>query len=334
VLFPARAWAPLLPAYQDVLSAESSRHELEDHVYQLVHPSLLAELQHEIEREMAEEVQEAVDKEQQEYYLRNTASIQREMGAVMKDVNAQKSINSRFSAMVKRAKSLEKEICTGESCEDWDSLLAGAQKKVDALSKELATERKLHRADLDRISEEDKDLTADMFSDEQKALKVEQDLTYWRGLTNVYYAMLHPRTAPAPVQTPPPVPPPPPHCSGLKLIYGAAGSISSGPAGTATDLDHNDCRWIIKSPNPEIVLRFPNLKVLGAEGRVSIFVGPENVELYKDEDVVNWSSAYKSFTGLAYPAPIVCPAGEVGLHLHAPCADLRERAPMIYAAVS
>lgn len=294
---------------QDVLSAESSKHELEDHIYQLIHPSLLAELQKEIEKEMSEEVQEAVDKEQQEYYLRNTGKIQHEMGAVMQDVDAQKSINAHFSAMVTRAKSLEKDICKGESCENWDLLLAGAQKKVDALSKELAIERRTHKNDLNRIREEDKDLTANMDSDEQKARKLEEDLTYWRGLANVYYAMLHPRTAP--MQTPTPLPPPPPHCSGLKLIYGAAGSISSGPAGTATDLEHNDCRWIIKSPNPEIVLRFPNLKVLGAEGRVSIFVGPENVELYKNEDVVNWASAYKSFTGLAYPAPVVCPAGEV-----------------------
>ena len=314
---------------QDVLSAESTKHELEDHIYQLIHPGLLAELQKEIEREMKEEVQEAVDKEQQEYYLRNTANIQHEMGAVMKDVDAQKSINAQFTAMVTRAQSLEKEICKGESCEDWDTLLAGAQKKVDALRKELALERKTHHSDLDRIREEDKDLTADMDSDEQTARTVEQDLTYWRGLANVYYAMLHPRTAP--MQTPSPplpsrLPPPPPHCSGLKLIYGAAGSISSGPAGTATDLEHNDCRWIIKSPNAEIVLRFPNLKVFGSDGRVSIFVGPENVALYKNEDVVNWASAYKSFTGLAYPAPIVCPAGEVGAHMLAfPYNALHER---------
>ena len=59
------------------------------------------------------------------------------------------------------------------------------------------------------------------------------------------------------------------------------------------------------------MLRFPNVQLKGADSRVSIFVGPENVELYKHEDVVNWASAYKSFTGSAYPAPIVCPSNEV-----------------------
>jgi hypothetical protein len=38
-------------------------------------------------------------------------------------------------------------------------------------------------------------------------------------------------------------------------------------------------------------LTFENVcqvKLMGSDGRVSIFVGPENVALYKDEDVVNW----------------------------------------------
>jgi hypothetical protein len=38
---------------------------------------------------------------------------------------------------------------------------------------------------------------------------------------------------------------------------------------------------------------------------------PENVALYKNEDIINWASAFKSFTGDAYPAPIVCPSNEV-----------------------
>jgi len=59
------------------------------------------------------------------------------------------------------------------------------------------------------------------------------------------------------------------------------------------------------------VLHFPDLHVKGNEGRVSIFVGPENVALYKNEDVINWASAFKSFTGEAYPLPIVCPSNEV-----------------------
>ena len=74
----------------DVFNQESSKEELTDPVYGLVHPELLLELQKEIEREMQEEVDAAVKKEQQEYYLRTTATIQKEMGAVMDDVDKQK----------------------------------------------------------------------------------------------------------------------------------------------------------------------------------------------------------------------------------------------------
>jgi hypothetical protein len=213
----------------DVFSQESSKDELEDVVYQLVHPELLTELQHEIEAEMEEEVQAAVKKEQQEYYLRTTAKIQTEMGSVMDDVDRQKNINTKFSNMVTRAKELENEICKGKPCEKWDELLAGAQKKVDALEKALAIERKHHQADVKMESEKDKDETALLDSAEANAGNLEEDLTYWHGLANVYYAMLHPRTTPMPIQTPPP---PPPHCAGLKTIYGPTGSISTGPAGT------------------------------------------------------------------------------------------------------
>lgn len=312
----------------DVFAQESSKSEMEDTVYTLVHPDLLIELQHEIEVEMEEEVQVAVKKEQQEYYLRTTATIQKEMGAVMDDVDRQKIINTKFSAMVSRAKRLEKQVCKGEKCENWDALLAGAQKKVDALRKELAAENKRYKAHVSLESDKDKDESAMVDDDEQQAQKMEEDLTYWHGLANVYYAMLHPRTTqppPIPYQTPSP---PPPHCSGLKTIYGPTGSITSGPAGGAGEvpadsatLYNNDCRWVIKSPAPAIVLRFPNLKVLGSEGRISIYVGPDNVALYKNEDVINWQSAYKSFTGLAYPAPIVCHSNEVLVVFHTAASD-------------
>ena len=318
----------------DVFHQDSTKDELSDPVYRLVRPELLEELQHEIELEMEEEVQEAVKKEQQEYYLRTTATIQKEMGAVMDDVDKQKKIDDRFHAMVKRAKELESGICQGASarCDNWDALLAGAQKKVDALKKQLAAQHR-RLAERERAShQKDADESALVDSEEQKAKDMEKELSYWHGLSNVYYAMLHP-PKPQPAQ-PAPRPPPPPHCSGLKTIYGATGSISTGPAGTATEPEHNDCRWIIKSPSAEIVLRFPNVKLMGSDSRVSIFVGPENVALYKNEDVINWASAYKSFTGSAYPAPIVCHSDEVhivlfqsllSMRMHKSGADKRER---------
>jgi len=119
------------------------------------------------------------------------------------------------------------------------------------------------------------------------------------------------KVIPPPPAPHPPIPPPPPHCSGITTIYGHAGTISSGPAGSAKDRSHLDCRWIIKSPDSSIVLRFPNLKVMGSGSRVSVFVGPENVRLYKDQDMLNWALAYKSFTGMSYEAPIVCNSNEV-----------------------
>jgi hypothetical protein len=303
----------------DVFNQESSKEELTDPVYGLVHPELLLELQKEIEREMQEEVDAAVKKEQQEYYLRTTATIQKEMGAVMDDVDKQKKINAKFHAMVKRAKELESGICAGGSlrCDNWNALLAAAQKKVDSLKKQLDDAHGEHTVDEAADHQKDEDEAALVDSEEQKASKMEEELNYWKGLANVYYIMLHPPPkppAPAPSLS---FPPPPPHCSGLKTIYGATGSVSTGPAGTATGPEHTDCRWIIKTSNPDIVLRFPNVQLKGADSRVSIFVGPENVALYKHEDVVNWASAYKSFTGSAYPAPIVCPSNEV--HVPAVC---------------
>eukprot|EP00277_Geminigera_cryophila_P004974 CAMPEP_0179428782 /NCGR_PEP_ID=MMETSP0799-20121207/14357_1 /TAXON_ID=46947 /ORGANISM="Geminigera cryophila, Strain CCMP2564" /LENGTH=360 /DNA_ID=CAMNT_0021204427 /DNA_START=114 /DNA_END=1196 /DNA_ORIENTATION=+ len=305
----------------DVFAQESSKSELQDTVYSLVHPDLLLELQREIEAEMAQEVEAAVKKQQQIYYLETTATIQTEMSAVMADVDMQKLINTKFAAMVSRAKILESAVCNGEKCENWDVLLAGAQRKVEALTKELAAEKGRHSIDAHRASSEDKDASALVDQDELIAQKIEDDLVYWHGLANVYYAMLHPPATPVPYHTPPP---PPPHCFGLKTVYGATGSISTGPSGTATDLDHKDCRWVIKTPQSQIVLNFPDLHVLGSEGRVSIYVGPENVALYKNEDVINWQSAFKSFTSLAYPAPIVCPSNEVLVVFHTAAGDVTD----------
>jgi hypothetical protein len=290
----------------DVFNKENTESELKDHLFELIHPSLLKELEGEIAREMEEEVQQAVKKEQQEYYLDTTKSIQTEMNGVMEDVNSQKQINSRFMSIVKRAKQLQGEECHGEKCENWDALLAAAQKKVDALRKELATEKKARRADRAMEHAKEQKYSAITDSASSKSEKLEDEIKYWHGLANVYYAMLHPRTPP-----PAPPPPPPPHCSGLKTIYGAVGSISTGPASSVVNPDFNDCRWVIKSPVAGIVLRFPGVKLPGSEARVSVFVGPENVALYKDEDVINWAAAYKSFTGLTYPAPIVCHSNEV-----------------------
>eukprot|EP00802_Teleaulax_amphioxeia_P008096 Tamp_08104.p1 GENE.Tamp_08104~~Tamp_08104.p1 ORF type:complete len:315 (-),score=79.07 Tamp_08104:507-1451(-) len=137
---------------------------------------------------------------------------------------------------------------------------------------------------------------------EKDYASAKSEMQHWKDLATEYHEALQ--------QTPPPPPPlPPPHCKGLMTIYGASGSVDTG--GPATDLEHNDCRWIIKSPSSAIVLHFPDLHVKGDTGRVTIFVGPENVALYKNEDIINWASAFKSFTGEAYPSPIVCPSNEV-----------------------
>ncbi len=258
----------------------------------------------------------------------------------MSDVDWQKKKNKKFAGIVSRAKEVEGEVCKGVPCDNWSELLAGAQKKVDALTKELDLAMESHRKSIFEMSEKDKNLLVEIAADEEKARKLEEDLTYWHGLANVYYAMIHaPHNAtevpvhathyadnpkvgevvvgkvippPAP---PPPIPPPPPHCSGITTIYGHAGTISSGPAGSAKDRSHLDCRWIIKSPDSSIVLRFPNLKVMGSGSRVSVFVGPENVRLYKDQDMLNWALAFKSFTGMSYEAPIVCNSNEVSVCL-------------------
>ena len=93
-------------------------------------------------------------------------------------------------------------------------------------------------------------------------------------------------------------------------IYSPSGVVDTG--GPVTDADHNDCRWLIKSPeSTAVILNFPDVHLKGDQGRVSIFVGPENVNLYKNEDVISWSSAFKSFTGDTFPTPIVCPSSEV-----------------------
>lgn len=133
----------------------------------------------------------------------------------------------------------------------------------------------------------------------------EKEAEHYKELATEYFNELQ-QTPPPP--TPPP-PAPPPHCKGLVTLLGPSGSVDTG--GPATDPEHNDCRWLIKSTSSAIVLHFPDVHVKGDEGRVSIFVGPENVALYKNEDVINWASAFKSFTGDAYPNPIVCPSSEV-----------------------
>eukprot|EP00961_Rhodomonas_salina_P082112 1104325-Rhodomonas_salina.2 len=134
--------------------------------------------------------------------------------------------------------------------------------------------------------------------------------------------------------------PPPPRCAGLTEVDGASGNITTGvstsPAGTV-----EDCRWIIRAPpgRSSITLQFSEVHIMGDKSRVSIFVGPENVALYKNEDVslrfalrcefeaifckvdaigadtseqvVNWSSAYRSFSGSTFPLPVHCNSNEV-----------------------
>ena len=266
---------------QEIFPTRASKDELQrdmPSIDQLVPPELLTELENEIAREMEAEVQDAVRKEQQEYYLKSTGTIQAEMDAVMRDVDGQKQINSKFNEMLARAKVLEKDICTSSSqpCKNWDALLAGAQKKADSLKKRLAAETvtRKHALQIERAKERDE--TAMSYMAEERGESLQEDIKYWQGLANVYFAILHPHTpppAPAPVPpSPPPPPPPPPHCKGLKVIYGLSGSVSTGPSSSVTDPMHNDCRWIIKSPDSEIVLRFPEIKLPGDEARVSIYV--------------------------------------------------------------
>jgi hypothetical protein len=51
-------------------------------------------------------------------------------------------------------------------------------------------------------------------------------------------------------------------------------AFSSFPPLSRANKQHNDCRWIIKSPSSAIVLHFPDVHAKGDEGRVTIFVGP------------------------------------------------------------
>jgi len=230
-----------------------------------------------------------------------------EIKSMYKDIYHSHLLMNNFNKLGEKVRDVEDAICDGRPCKHWHNLLDSTQTKVKDLEHRLAHENEAHTLDLKEFRGRDNAM------DESKARAIKdisnsgKEMQHWKDLAAKYQEEYQEELKKPP--PPPPPPPPPKHCKGLVTMYGSWGAVDTG--GPATDLQHNDCRWLIKSSSSAVVLHFPDFHVKGDEGRVSIFVGPENVALYKNEDVINWASAFKSFTGEAYPAPIVCPSSEV-----------------------
>ena len=242
-----------------------------------------------IERQEAREEVAAVDAERRKHWVQ-PKRVEGEMRNMYSDIYHSHQLMYNFNKLGEEVRGVEDKICDGHPCKHWHALLDKTQAKAQDLE-QFRGRKHVMTLSKHRVAE-------DMARDEKEA-------QHYKELATEYFNELQ-QTPPPP---PPPPPTPPPHCKGLVTLLGPSGSVDTG--GPATDPEHNDCRWLIKSTSSAIVLHFPDFHVKGDEGRVSIFVGPENVALYKNEDVINWASAFKSFTGDAYPNPIVCPSSEV-----------------------
>ncbi len=99
------------------------------------------------------------------------------------------------------------------------------------------------------------------------------------------------------------------HCSGLKVLRGRNGTITTGKGPAPSP---NDCRWVIIAPNTsQITLTFADFNVPGVFGRVWIFVGPADVSQWSANDVIETGRAYASFTGSVDPSPVDCESNTV-----------------------
>jgi len=200
------------------------------------------------------------------------SQIQSEIGALGKSMEAQQTSVQGLAELGAKIRALELDLCSGKPCKEVPEAIVSKERG------RWADKEQEYAAQIAALQKKSKD---------------------WEDKARKYLAMLQSK-------------PPPPRCAGLTEVDGASGNITTGvstsPAGTV-----EDCRWIIRAPpgRSSITLQFSEVHIMGDKSRVSIFVGPENVALYKNEDVVNWSSAYRSFSGSTFPLPVHCNSNEV-----------------------
>eukprot|EP00286_Rhodomonas_abbreviata_P009818 CAMPEP_0181342224 /NCGR_PEP_ID=MMETSP1101-20121128/30875_1 /TAXON_ID=46948 /ORGANISM="Rhodomonas abbreviata, Strain Caron Lab Isolate" /LENGTH=415 /DNA_ID=CAMNT_0023453645 /DNA_START=237 /DNA_END=1484 /DNA_ORIENTATION=+ len=277
------------------------------------HNRLVLRLEKELQDQMAREVQNALQKNFQKAL--DESDVANKMRRLENDVAGQNSTLQSFNDdIVPKIRSLEHAVCDGRPCKDWPKVLAEETRKVE----EETSRNNLLSKTLEELGGREKQYIKEMSDLETKYRLSDQETNEWKDRAKKYaikaekyWELLH--TTPAP----PPPAPTPPRCSGLKELEGTSGEITAGINENSASSEE-DCRWIIRAPpgSSSITLHFSNVHIYGSKSRVSVFVGPENVALYEHEDVINWSSAFVSFTGTVYPRPVHCNSNEVLVVLH------------------
>mmetsp|Transcript_6874 Transcript_6874/g.24106 ORF Transcript_6874/g.24106 Transcript_6874/m.24106 type:complete len:272 (-) Transcript_6874:1391-2206(-) len=212
----------------------------------------------------------------------------------------------------RRVEGLEQSICRDVNCDDpWQRMKQALNRKEEA-RKALARVKTEHLSNVELKKSEGKRFDGILNSLSNTSRWEDEEIQKWKEKSEELRALLHERETnqrAAAHKQPNVTAAVPYHCHGLVHLVGRRGSITTG-TGPVPDPSDNDCRWIIKS-DKNVLLQFQDFHIYGTSGRLTIFAGPKDVERYRNEDVINWASAFRSITGVKNEAPIACPSNEV-----------------------